>query len=130
MPHFHIDYSANLETVVDFSELCQVIRRAALETGVFPMAGIRVRATPCPHYAIADGAPEHGFIDLSVRLREGRPLDTRKAATAAIFKAAQTYLAPLMARQPVALSMEMRNIDAELSPKAGSIRDFLQTESK
>jgi len=128
MPHFHIDYSANLETVVDFTEFCHVIRCAALKTGVFPLAGIRVRATPCPHYAIADGAPEHGFIDLSVRLREGRPLDTRKAATAAIFVAAESYLAPLMAHQPIALSMEMRNIDAELSPKAGSIRIFLQTE--
>ena len=128
MPHFHIDYSANLETVVDFTDFCHVIRRAALQTGVFPLAGIRVRATPCPHYAIADGAPEHGFIDLSVRLREGRPLDTRKAATAAIFEAARAYLAPVMARQPVALSMEMRNIDAALSPKTGSIRDFLQTD--
>lgn len=129
MPHFHIEYSANLETAVNFPALCNILRLAAIETGVFPLAGVRVRATPCPHYSIADGDPRHGFIDISVRLRAGRPPETRKTATATLFKAVEGFLAPDMARQSIALSMEMRDIDPDLSPKTGSIRNFLKPEA-
>jgi len=129
MPHFHIEYSANLETAVDLPALCNILRLAAIETGVFPLAGVRVRATPCPHYSIADGDPQHGFIDISVRLRAGRPPETCKTTTAALFKAVEEFLAPVMARQSIALSMEMRDIDPDLSPKTGSIRNFLKPEA-
>lgn len=125
MPHFHIDYSPNLETRLDIAGLCVVVRDAAVETGVFPLAGIRVRATPAAHVVMADGNPDHAFLDLSVRLREGRDLEKRKAATSLIFAALEAYCADVMARSSLMLSMEMRNIDAELSPKASSIRDHL-----
>ena len=41
MPHFSIEYSANLETLIDMKNFCDLIRKAGLETKVFPMAGIR-----------------------------------------------------------------------------------------
>jgi 5-carboxymethyl-2-hydroxymuconate isomerase len=121
-----LDYSANLEDAVDIADLCNCLRLAAIETGVFPMAGIRVRAFPATHVSIADGDPKHGYIDISVRLRAGRDLATRQVATQAIFDAARAYLAPCMATQSLALSFEMRNIDPELSPKCGTIRDHLE----
>ncbi|THD72080.1 5-carboxymethyl-2-hydroxymuconate Delta-isomerase [Thalassobius vesicularis] len=126
MPHFIIDYSANLEDALDWPAFCDLLRRTAIDTGVFPMAGIRVRALRADHVSIADGDAQHGYIDLSVRLRAGRDLDTRKRATAAIFAAAEEFLKPVMASRSLALSMEMRDIDPELSPKTGSTRDHLK----
>lgn len=126
MAHFIIDYSGNLENSVDWPAFCDLLRRAAIDTGVFPMAGIRVRAVRADYVSIADGDPKHGYIDILVRLRGGRDLETRKKATAALFAAAQTHLAPLMASRSVALSLEMRDIDPELSPKTGTIRDHLK----
>ncbi|WP_419910242.1 5-carboxymethyl-2-hydroxymuconate Delta-isomerase [Hoeflea sp.] len=126
MPHFSIEYSANLDAHVDMSGLCEHLRKAGIETGVFPMAGIRVRAIRCEHYAIADGEPDHGFIDISVRLRGGRPLEARKAATEAIFEAARAYLEDVIRTRPIALSLEMRDIDPELSPKLNTIRDHVK----
>lgn len=125
MPHFIIEYSANLETEVDMAGLCEVIRATAAGIDTFPTAGIRVRAFRADHYAIADGNAKHGFVDISIRLREGRPQDVKQAASAEIFEAAHAYLAPIIARRPLALSLEMRDIDAELSPKTGSIREHL-----
>ena len=58
MPHFQIEYSANIEEVVDIGALCEAIRAAAAEIDTFPMAGIRVRATCVDHVAIADGDPK------------------------------------------------------------------------
>ena len=121
MPHFSIEYSSNLEKKVDIKNFCNILRLAGIETGVFPIKGIRVRAIICHHYSIADNNPENGFIDISVRLREGRDLETRKKATQHIFDTAKNFLNPILEKTPFALSMEMRNIDPELSPKINSI---------
>ncbi|WP_372886523.1 5-carboxymethyl-2-hydroxymuconate isomerase [Shimia sp.] len=125
MPHVTIEYSANLEPDLDPGAFCEALRAVAAGIDAFPLAGIRVRALRAAHYAIADGDPKHGFIDISVRLREGRPQAVKEAATAEIFAAARQFLAPLLARRSLALSLEMRDIDAALSPKTGSIRDHL-----
>lgn len=129
MPHFHIDYSANLEPDVDIAALCNRVRVAAIETGVFPMAGVRVRAIPCHHYSIADGDPKHAYLDVSIRLRGGRPQDAKEAATDHVFNALKDFLHPVLERRPLAISLEMRDIDPALSPKAGTIRDHLSAET-
>ena len=67
-----MEYSANLATLVDMAGLCENLRKAAARIEIFPLAGIRVRATKVDHYAIAGGDEKHGFIDLTIRLRQGR----------------------------------------------------------
>ncbi len=129
MPHFSFEYSANLEDTVDISALCVVIREAAIETGLFPIPGIRVRGFKSKHYSIADGNPKHAFLDLSIRLREGRPQDKKEAATLDIFQAMKTFLEPALQKHSIALSMEMRDIDASLSPKTGTIREHLPSDT-
>lgn len=126
MPHIGIEYSGNLDDIIDVSALCETLRIAGIETGIFPLPGIRVRAFRADHYAIADGDPKHGFIDISVRLREGRPQEKKEAATAHLFNAAQSFLAGAFEANSIALSLEMRDIDASLSPKAGTIREHLK----
>ena len=128
MPHILLDYSPNMEERTDIAALCDTLRRAAIATGVFPMPGIRVRAIRVDHVSIADGDPAHGYVDISVRLRAGRDLATRQAAAQAIFAAAEAHLVPALARHSIALSLEMRDIDADLSPKTGTIRDHLKAE--
>lgn len=125
MPHFQIDYSGNLEDAVDMTAFCEAVRQAAAGIDTFPAPGIRVRALRADHYAIADGDPKHGYIDISIRLRGGRPEDVKRDATARIFDAAKKFLAPVMAQRSIALSLEMRDIDPELSPKTGTIREHL-----
>lgn len=127
MPHIQIDYSANMEGRTDMGALCEAIRAASVQIEALPMAGLRVRAVKVDHYAIADGDPKHGFVDISVRLREGRPADVKQDAIARIFQAAEDFLAPALSRYSIALSAEMRDIDAALSPKTGTIRDHLET---
>jgi len=129
MPHVQIDYSANLEALVDMGALCEALRETAAGIEAFPMPGIRVRAIRVDHYAIADGNTKHGFIDLSLRLREGRPDAVKQDAIARIFETLQAFTAPIMKTHSIALSAEMRDIDASLSPKAGTIRDHLKETS-
>lgn len=126
MPHIVIEYSANVENFLDVGALCELMRSTAAKIDALPMPGVRVRARRVDHYAIADGNPKHGFVDISVRLRGGRPMDVREEAVQALFAAVSQILEPIMAQQSLALSMEMRDIDPKLSPKIGSIRDHLE----
>lgn len=125
MPHIQIDYSPNLENRLDVAGLCRALRDAAAETDLLPLAGIRVRAIRADHVVIADGNPDHAYLDISVRLRGGRTDQAKAEATARIFAAAEACCAEVMASSSFMLSMEMRDIDPAFSPKVSSIRKYL-----
>jgi 5-carboxymethyl-2-hydroxymuconate isomerase len=129
MPHFTLEYSANLEARVDIGAVVEVVRKAAVETGIFPLGGIRVRAVRCEHYAIADGQRQLGFLDMVLRLGEGRDLATRKKAGEHIFKALSAYLDPVFASSKFALSFDMQINDKETSWKRNNIHDALKAEA-
>lgn len=130
MPHIQIDFSPNLEGRLDIAGLCIVLRDAAVATGILPLAGIRVRATACTHVVIADGNPDHAFLDISLRLRGGRSAEAKAQATAQIFAAAEAYCAQLLETSSFMLSFEMRDIDPDLSPKTSSIRRYLPGDAQ
>jgi len=125
VPHISIEYSRNLDQRLDMPGFLRALRDAAVETGVFPPAGIRVRAFAADHVCIADGQPDHGFIDISVRLRGGRSDADKSRSTAHIFAAAEAFCAADMEKNSLMLSLEMRDINPDLSPKTSSIRRFL-----
>ena len=129
MPHFTIEYSANLDKRVDMAAVVELVRKAAVETGIFPIGGIRVRAIKCEHYAIGDGNPQLGFLAMVLRLGEGRDLPARKKAGEHIFKALSAYLDPVFANSKFALSFDMQINDKETSWKRNNIHDALKVEA-
>ena len=129
MPHFSLEYSANLDARLDMSEVCEIVRKAASETGIFPIGGIRVRAIRCEHYAIADGNADHGFIAMLLRLGEGRDLAARQRAGEHVFKALSAHLDPIFASSKFALSFDMQINDAATSWKRNNIHDALKAEA-
>jgi 5-carboxymethyl-2-hydroxymuconate isomerase len=128
MPHFTIEYSANLDSRVDMQAVVELVRKTAVETGIFPLGGIRVRAIRCEHTAIADGRPHFGFLDMVLRLGEGRDLATRKKAGEHIFKVLSAWLDPVFADSKFALSFDMQINDKQTSWKRNNIHDALKTE--
>ncbi len=126
MPHFTIEYSANLDELVDIGAACELVRRAAAETGVFPLGGIRVRAIRCEHFAIADGQPGLSFLDMVLRIGEGRDLATRQRAGEHVFKALSAFLDPVFARSGFALSFDMQINDSDTSWKRNNIHELLK----
>ena len=129
MPHFTIEYSANLDNRLDIAAVCEVVRKAAVETGIFPLGGIRVRAVRCEHYAIADGRKDLGFLDMVLRLGEGRDLATRKKAGEHVFEALSKHLDPVFAASKFALSFDMQINDKDTSWKRNNIHDALKAEA-
>ncbi len=126
MPHLIVEYSANLETQVDISDLVRVVHDAALETGMFPKGGIRTRAARREIYRIADGHPDNGFVHVSARVGSGRPAETRTKAGEHIFNALCGALSEVFAKTPLGLSFEMSEIDPTASFKQNNLHDILK----
>jgi 5-carboxymethyl-2-hydroxymuconate isomerase len=129
LPHFTLEYSANLDARVEMAKVVEVVRKAAVETGIFPVGGIRVRALKCEHYAIADGNPNLGFLAMVLRLGEGRDLATRKKAGEHVFRALSDHLDPVFAASKFALSFDIQINDKEMSWKRNNIHEALKAEA-
>ena len=129
MPHFTIEYSANLDGRVDMGAVVELVRKAAVETGIFPLGGIRVRAVRCEQFAIADNRHNYGFLDMVLRLGEGRDLAARKTAGEHIFKALSAHLDPVFKETKFALSFDMQINDKETSWKRNNIHEALKVET-
>ena len=128
MPHFTLEYSGNLDARVDMGKVVEVVRKAAVETGIFPIGGIRVHAIRCEHYAIADGNPDLGFIAMVLRLGEGRDLASRQKAGEHVFKALSGFLDAVFANSKFALSFDIQINDKEMSWKRNNIHEALKME--
>jgi 5-carboxymethyl-2-hydroxymuconate isomerase len=130
MPHLAIEYSANLEEKADLDALCRAVHAAILKSGLFEAGAVRVRAFPARHFAIADLLPENAFADMSFRIGKGRSAEDRKRVGEAIFAAASEVLAPLFRTPHFALSLEVREIDAELSWTKNAMHSRLRAGGK
>lgn len=126
MPHLRIEYSANLEGMVDLSLLCRNVHDAILNAGPFELGAIRVRAFKADYVAIADLLPNNGFLDMTLRIGAGRTQDEKKAAGDAILAAAEQTLATLLAQPHFALSLDIVEIDPGLSWKKNAMHQRLR----
>lgn len=126
MPHLSVEYSANLDGAVDFNRLCHALLAALLDSGLVERGAPRVRTIRCGYYAIADAAPENSFIDMSLRLGAGRSHDEKRRLGEMLIAAAKPQLADQLAQPHFALSLEIREIDPDLSWKLNTMHARLR----
>ncbi len=126
MAHIVIEHSSNLRGRLDLPRLIRTVHQAALATGIFPIGGMRTRAYETQSYRIADGHPENAFVHLSIRVGHGRDLATRRKACEQIFNAACDELSELFGSVPLGISVEMQELDPELSFKKNNLHEYVK----
>ncbi len=126
MPHVTMEYSANLEALTDIAALCRLAKTAMMETGLFELGAVRVRAVRCDAYAIADELPENAFLAVLVRIGAGRTLNEKKQVGEALNTALTQALAPLFNKPHFALSVDIVENDPALSWKKNAIHARLR----
>jgi 5-carboxymethyl-2-hydroxymuconate isomerase len=117
VPHLTIEYSASLEARADINGVCEKAYKAMLTAGIFPKAGIRVRAHKADVAIVGDALPENDFAALTLSVGAGRTTEALKAAGDIIFAAVQEALKGPLSTPHFALSLEIREINTELSWK-------------
>jgi 5-carboxymethyl-2-hydroxymuconate isomerase len=127
MPHVICEYSANLDAKVQIDALLETLHGALMRTRVAELAGVRTRAARREHYRIADNDPANGFINITVRVAQGRPPETRRLVAETIFAAASKHLEGVFATTPLALSVEVQEIDPQFRIHTNNIRDWMKT---
>ncbi|MGP6086525.1 5-carboxymethyl-2-hydroxymuconate Delta-isomerase [Antarctobacter jejuensis] len=127
MPHLRLEYSPGVEDMTDLDALCGALHAAMVSTGVFPAAGVRVKAIRCDYWRMADRHPENHFVGLELSVGSGRPKVVLTKAGEAIFDVAKSSLAPLLEGGHFALAMEIREIDPDLNWKANPIHDRMKS---
>ncbi len=85
MPHIQIEYTANLEEAVIAGRLVETIHQAAVDSGIFPVWGIRNFARAVPYYRVCNGAAGNGFVQITVCIAPGRNLALRQRITRELF---------------------------------------------
>jgi 5-carboxymethyl-2-hydroxymuconate isomerase len=110
--------------------LLSAIHAAALETGVFPLGGVRVRAERRDLYAIADQHPDNAFIHVQARIGIGRAPEVRQKAAEHIFAAVKSETAQAFAGRPMGLSLEVVEIDPVGSLKHNNLHEAVEARRK
>ncbi|NIS90418.1 MAG: 5-carboxymethyl-2-hydroxymuconate isomerase [Woeseiaceae bacterium] len=119
-----IEYSANLEAHLDISKLVERMHETAVGLDALPVGGIRTRAARRDVYRVADSHPDNTFINVTLRIAP-RPAEVRQEVGEALFQALRDFVQPVFDRLPMALSLEVQEIDADFRWKHSNIRDYL-----
>ena len=126
MPHFNVEYSANLAGRHDMQTLADLISDVAADTGVFPLGGIRVRMEAFDIVSIADKHPENAFVSIVIRIGSGRDAATKKAAGQRVFDTVCDFFAIELEGGHFMISLDIVENDPEVSFKRNTVHARLK----
>jgi 5-carboxymethyl-2-hydroxymuconate isomerase len=144
MPHLVILYTPQLDRETDMGALCRTLADTMIaqrdETGkpVFPVAGTRVLAYPAAHHAVADGGAaaraqgkgDCAFAYFNLRMGRGRSDAVKQRAGEALVAAAREHLAPLLARRPLGLTLQIDEGQEAFDGKFGNLHALFNSAAK
>jgi 5-carboxymethyl-2-hydroxymuconate isomerase len=126
LPHLIVEYSSNIEDRIALDDMLDRLHACALETGVFPLGGLRVRAHRAEHYRIADKAADNGFVHVTALIGHGRPLDVQQRAGEQLFAVLTAHLEPLFDRSPLAISLNVQEFHPVLNFKKNNLHEHVK----
>lgn len=107
MPHFILEYTANLRSHASIEVLLPEVNRLLIDLGLYPIGGIRSRAIEYEHYAIADGSAPAAFVHANLKIGSGRTQEEKQRTGDALFSLLKEHFAEIFATSGLALSLEL-----------------------
>jgi 5-carboxymethyl-2-hydroxymuconate isomerase len=126
IPHIIIEYSSNIEEKMELATLIDLVHSSAVDTGIFPLGGLRVRAARRDNYKIGDGHPDNGFVHLEIKMGPGRDKKNKIRALQKIFSMIENHLEPIHKISPLAMSAEINEFDSELRINKNNIHKYIK----
>ncbi|OPX02520.1 5-carboxymethyl-2-hydroxymuconate Delta-isomerase [Geobacillus proteiniphilus] len=129
MPHFILEYTANLGEEADIRGLLGKIHSVLIKrSDWFPVGGIRSRAIRLDEYYVADGAEDDAFVHGTLKIGAGRPEQVKKEVGDELFAVMKDHFAPLFAKRYLALSLELYEFNEAGTYKHNNIHARYRTQ--
>jgi len=90
MPHCIIEYSKEVDSLIDMNELIDAVHEGAKNSGLFDEDDIKTRAVPYEYYRT--GEKTENFIHISVRILSGRNTEQKSNLCLCVYEKAMTIL--------------------------------------
>lgn len=120
MPHFIAECTDNIREQADLHGLFAKVNEALAATGIFPIGGIRSRATGWIRQ-MADGRQDYAFVHMTLKIGAGRSLESRQDVGDMLFALIKSHFATLMESRYLALSFAMEELDPTLNYKQNNV---------
>ena len=127
MPHLVILYTPQLDAETDMPALCRGLADTMIgvkdekNQPVFPIGGVRVLAYPAAHSAVADAQRDYAFVYLNLRMARGRSDAVKKNAGDALAGAVRAHFAPVLARRPIGITLQIDEGAEVFDAKLGNL---------
>lgn len=122
MPHIIVEYSSNLDGALDVDALVGALHQTMIDAAVADTAAIRTRAVRCAHFCVGDRDPKNAFVQITVRMREGRPKETLETIGKSLFAAAEKAMEQSFESHLIGLALEMHEI-TQVTYRRNAMRD-------
>lgn len=126
MPHFIVEYSANLEERLDFQPLFKAFHEYVVSTGAFPLGGVRSRAIRCDDYRVADGREEFALLNLTLKIGHGRSMELRQEVAENVFKILCDWMKPITDTSYCQISFELTELHPVLKFNKNNIHPLFE----
>ena len=112
MPHFTLEYTANLRATANVPSLLKKVNNALIaQDGAYPIGGIRSRAIELVDYCMADGEADYSFVHATLKIGSGRSEEVKQKTCREVFEVIKMHFASIYAQRYLALSMEFHEFD-------------------
>jgi len=112
MPHMILEYSANVVDGIDERALARDLNRELVEAGPFRLEDVKTRVYRAERFSVAGGDEREAFAHLTLRILEGRDVETRRAAGEHMLGVLRRAFARSLAELDCQLTVEI----CEMSP--------------
>ena len=72
MAHAIVEYSENIENIINLQDLIDKIHQCCMETGVFPAQGMRTRGVKRELFRVGNVNEEAFFVHIQLKMGPGR----------------------------------------------------------
>ena len=121
MPHFYAECTENIRQQAELPALFAKVNSALVETGIFPLGGIRSRAIWLDTWQMADGKHDYAFVHMTLKIGSGRSLESRQQVGDMLFGLIREHFAALMESRYLALSFEIEELHPTLNYKQNNV---------
>ena len=109
MPHFIVEYTANIKTEARIPELLKKGTTVLAGEG-YPLLGMRARSLEFDEYVLADGERDYAMVHVTLKVAPGHPAAKKQRTCAAVFEMLKAHFAEMFARRYLLLSVELVEI--------------------